>query len=77
MRGLVGRDLVLVLEGAVDVVEPLQKALALDTTPGGVKSLKSVVRSAKTNVDGVISSINVALKEMDRVEKALSSQAGG
>src|SRR3954471_15185523 len=30
VRRLEGRDLVLVLEGAVDVVEPLQKALALE-----------------------------------------------
>jgi hypothetical protein len=55
----------------------IQKALALDTTPGGVKAMKSVVSSAKTNVDGVIEAVNVALKEMDRVEKALTSQAGG
>lgn len=54
----------------------VQKALALDTTPGGVKSVKDVVRSAKSNFNTVAESINAALKEMDKVEKALSSQAG-
>ena len=53
----------------------VQQALALDTTPGGVKSIKGVVRSAKSNVDYVLEAFNGALKEMDKVEKALSSQA--
>jgi hypothetical protein len=54
----------------------VQKALALDTTPGGVKSVKDVVSSAKSNFNKVAEAVNAAIAEMTRVEKALSTQAG-
>ena len=53
----------------------VQKALASDVTAGGVKALKSTVRSANWNHQYVDSAITSALKEMQKMEKALSSQA--
>ncbi len=53
----------------------MQKSLAADVTPGGVKAIKSTVRSAEWNIKSVNSSINTALKEMDKMEKSLSSEA--
>ena len=53
----------------------IQKALASDVTPGGVKALKSTVRSANWNHQYVDAAVKSALKEMDKMEKALSSQA--
>ena len=53
----------------------IQKALAADVTPGGVKAVKSTVRSANWNHQYVNQAINSALKEMDQMAKALSSEA--
>ncbi len=53
----------------------IQKALATDVTPGGVKAIKSTVRSANWNHQYVDKAIKAALKEMDKMEKALSSEA--
>jgi hypothetical protein len=53
----------------------IQKALATDVTPGGVKAIKSTVRSANWNHQYVDKAINAALKEMDKMQKALSSEA--
>ena len=53
----------------------IQKALATDVTAGGVKAIKSTVRSANWNHQFVDKAIKSALKEMDKMEKALSSQA--
>ncbi len=53
----------------------IQKALATDVTAGGVKAIKSTVRSANWNDQYVDKAINSALKEMDKMAKALSSQA--
>ena len=53
----------------------IQKALAADVTPGGVKAIKSTVKSANWNHQFVDDAINAALKEMGKMEKALSSQA--
>jgi hypothetical protein len=53
----------------------IQKALASDVTPGGVKAIKSTVRSANWNHQWVDSAIQSALKEMGKMEKALSSEA--
>lgn len=53
----------------------IQKALATDVTPGGVKAIKSTVRSANWNHQYVDRVIKAALKEMEKMEKALSSEA--
>ena len=53
----------------------IQKALASDVTAGGVKAIKSTVRSANWNHQYVDAAIKSALKEMGKMEKALSSQA--
>jgi len=53
----------------------IQKALATDITAGGVKALKSTVRSANWNHQFVDKAINSALKEMSKMEKALSPEA--
>lgn len=53
----------------------IQKTLATDVTPGGVKALKGTVRSANWNHKLVTEAINAAIKEMEKMEKSLSSQA--
>jgi hypothetical protein len=53
----------------------VQKALAVDVTPGGVAAAKPVVKSANWNHQYVNKAIDAALKEMDKMEKSLSSQA--
>jgi hypothetical protein len=53
----------------------IQKALATDVTPGGVKAIKSTVRTANWNHGYVEDAINDALKEMGKMEKALSPEA--
>ena len=53
----------------------IQKALATDITAGGVKAIRSTVKSANWNHQYVDKAIKDALKEMDKMEKALSSQA--
>jgi septal ring factor EnvC (AmiA/AmiB activator) len=53
----------------------IQKALATDVTAGGVKAMKSTVKSANWNNEYVDKAIRSALKEMDKMEKALSSEA--
>ncbi len=53
----------------------IQKFLATDITAGGVKAIKSTVRSANWNHQYVDSAIKAALKEMQKMEKALSSEA--
>jgi hypothetical protein len=53
----------------------IQKALAADITPGGVKAISSTVRSANWNHQFVDKAIQSALKEMDKMQKSLSSEA--
>ena len=53
----------------------IQKALATDVTAGGVKAIKSTVKSANWNHQYVDKAIKSALKEMDKMQKALSSEA--
>ena len=53
----------------------IQKALASDVTPGGVKAIKSTVRSANWNNQYVEKAIKSALQEMEKMAQALSSQA--
>jgi hypothetical protein len=52
----------------------MQKTLSADVTAGGVKAMKSTVRSANWNYQFVDQAINSALKEMDKMAKALSSE---
>ena len=53
----------------------IQKALASDVTPGGVKAMKSTVSSANWNHQYVDRAVKAALKEMDKMVKALSAEA--
>ncbi len=53
----------------------IQKTLEADITAGGVKAIKSTVRSANWNHQYVDRAVKSALKEMDKMEKALSSEA--
>jgi hypothetical protein len=53
----------------------IQKTLATDITPGGVKAIRSTVSSANWNHQFVNSAINSALKGMEKMEKALSPEA--
>ena len=52
----------------------VQKTLASDVTPGGVKAVKPTVSNAKWNHQFVNRAINEALKDMQKMEKALSSE---
>ena len=53
----------------------IQKFLATDVTAGGVKAIKSTVSSANWNHQFVDKAVKYALKEMDKMQKALSSEA--
>ena len=53
----------------------IQKFLATDVTAGGVKAIKSTVSSANWNLQFVDKAAKAALTEMDKMQKALSSQA--
>ena len=53
----------------------IQKTVAMDVTAAGVKSVRSTVKSANWNHQSVNRAINSALKEMDKMEKSLSSEA--
>ena len=53
----------------------IQKTLATDVTAGGVKAVKSTVKSANWNYQYVDKAIQSALKEMGKMEKALSPEA--
>jgi Protein of unknown function (DUF2959) len=53
----------------------IQKALESDITAGGVKAIKGTVKSANSNHHSVEKAVNTALKEMDKMAKALSTEA--
>lgn len=53
----------------------IQSALALDVTPGGVKAMKSTIKSARRHHSEVNEAIDDALKEMDKMQKSLSPEA--
>ena len=53
----------------------IQKALAADVTAGGVKAIRSTVRSANWDHQFVNRAVNSALKDMSKMENALSSEA--
>jgi hypothetical protein len=52
----------------------IQKTLANDVTPSGVKAIRSTVSSANWNYKYVNREIHDALNEMARMEKALSTE---
>jgi hypothetical protein len=52
----------------------IQKTLANDVTPAGVKAIRSTVSSANWNYKSVNSAIHDALNEMAKMEKALSPE---
>lgn len=56
-------------------LKDIQKTLATDVTAGGVKAVKGTARSANWNHQFVDRAIKSALKEMERMEKELSSKA--
>jgi DNA-binding HxlR family transcriptional regulator len=53
----------------------ITKALATDVTAGGVKAIKGTVSSANWNLQYVDKAAKAALKEMDKMQKALSTEA--
>ena len=53
----------------------IQKALATDVTAGGVKAIKGTVKTANWDHQFVDDAVNAALKEMDKMAKALSAEA--
>ena len=53
----------------------IQKALANDVTPAGVKAVRSTVEEADWNHKFVSNAIQQALKEMKKMEEALGSEA--
>ena len=53
----------------------IQKTLASDVTAAGVKSVRSTVKSANGNYQSVNRAINSAIKELEKMAKALSPEA--
>jgi len=53
----------------------IQKTLASDVTAAGVKSVRSTVKSANWNYKSVDRVINSAIKELEKMAKALSPEA--
>ena len=56
-------------------LDDVRKALATDLTAGGVKSIRSTVKKANWDHQYVTEAVNSALKGMDKMQKALSSEA--
>ena len=70
------------LQGATEKFRPflsdlgdIQKALATDVTAAGVKSIRSTVSTANWDHQYVNQAVKSALKEMDKMQKSLSSEA--
>jgi septal ring factor EnvC (AmiA/AmiB activator) len=57
-----------------DLVD-IKKALATDVTAAGVKSIRSTVSTANWDHQYVNQAVKSALKEMDKMQKSLSSEA--
>jgi ferritin-like metal-binding protein YciE len=53
----------------------VRTALSTDVTAGGVKAIKSTVRTANWDYQFVERAVNSAIKDMGKMEKALTSQA--
>lgn len=60
--------------GFLSDLNDIQKTLALDVTPGGVKAVRSTVSHANWNYQGVNRSMQSALKELLKMEQALSPE---
>ena len=58
-------------------LDDVEKTLANDVTPGGVKAVKGTVSDANWNMKKVRSSIADALEELDDMQKSLTSQSNG
>lgn len=58
-------------------LDDVQKTLANDITPGGVKSIRGTANDANWNMRKVNSSISQAIKELQGMEKSLSSHSNG
>lgn len=52
----------------------IQKLLSQDVTAGGIKAVRDTVRDANWRYKKVNATFNDALKEMDRMEKSLSTE---
>ena len=55
----------------------VQKALAHDITPAGVKAVRGVARDAESNMRKVARSIDSAIEELDGLERSLSFESRG
>lgn len=53
----------------------IQKTMEADVTAAGVKAVRPTVKSANSNYKPVNESISAAIREMDKMAKALSPQA--
>lgn len=53
----------------------IQKTLSTDVTVGGLKAVRGTVKDANWDHQSVSKAINAALKELSKMEKALSSEA--
>jgi len=53
----------------------IQKALATDVTPGGVKAIRGTVKTANWDHQFVDKAIKSALKNLEKVQKGLSSSS--
>jgi septal ring factor EnvC (AmiA/AmiB activator) len=58
-------------------LDDVEKTLANDVTPGGVKAVRGTASDANFNVKKVRWRVGDALKELDRMGKALSPEAAG
>jgi hypothetical protein len=63
------------LKTLLTVLLDIQKALATDVTAGGVKAVRGTVKSANWDHQFVDKAITTALKGMDKMQNALSSEA--
>jgi malate synthase len=58
-------------------LDDIRKILANDLTPGGIRAIRNTVGSAKFNLKIVRGHLADAIEELDRMQKSLSSTAGG
>jgi hypothetical protein len=58
-------------------LEDMQKMLAKDLNPNAVKAIKSTVSNAKFHLQSVRGPINDAINDLTKMQKALTTSAGG
>jgi len=58
-------------------LDDVEKTLANDVTPGGVKAVRGTVSDANSNMKKVRWSVADAVDELEKMQKALSSQSNG